>query len=79
MPLALLIGATIGCLQGVLVAAFTVGSAMKVFTGVRRHARSIAAAGGSMMVVLGVLQVAGVWAVLVASLQGLIVDWQAPL
>lgn len=62
-----------------LVAAFTVGSAMKVFTGVRRRARSIAAAGGSMMVVLGVLQVAGVWAVLVASLQGLIVDWQAPL
>lgn len=62
-----------------LVAALTVGSAMTVFSGVRRHARSIALAGGSMLMVLGVLQVVGVWSLMVASLQGVVVGWQAPL
>lgn len=62
-----------------LVAALTVGSAMRVFTGVRRHARSIAVAGGSMLVLLGVLQVVGVWSLMVASLQGVVAGWQAPL
>lgn len=62
-----------------VIAALTVGSAMRVFVGVRRHARGIAVAGGSMLVVLGVLQVIGVWSLMVASLQGVVVGWQAPL
>lgn len=62
-----------------LVAAMTVGSAMRVFSGMRQHVRSIAVAGGSMLVVLGVLQVIGVWSLMIASLQGVLVGWQAPL
>lgn len=62
-----------------LVAALTVGSAMRVFSGVRQHARTIAVAGGSMLVVLGVLQVLGIWSLMIAALQGVVVGWQAPL
>ena len=62
-----------------LVASLTMGSALRVFDGVRRHSQRIAVAGGAVLVVLGVLQVAGVWSLLVASLQGVVVGWQAPL
>lgn len=62
-----------------LVAAVTVGSAMRAFSAVRRHTRGIAITGGCMLVILGVLQVVGVWSLMVASLQGVVVGWQAPL
>jgi cytochrome c-type biogenesis protein len=55
------------------------GSALRVFDGVRRHSGRIAVAGGAVLVVLGVLQVAGVWSVMITSLQGVVVGWQAPL
>jgi len=62
-----------------LVASLTMGSALRVFDGVRRHSGRIAVAGGAVLVVLGVLQVAGVWSVMITSLQGVVVGWQAPL
>jgi cytochrome c-type biogenesis protein len=62
-----------------LVASATITSALTVFVGVRRHAHRIAMAGGAMMVLLGVLQVSGIWSGLVADLQGVVAGWQAPL
>lgn len=62
-----------------LLAALGVRRAFAVFALARRHARGVMRAGGAMLIVVGVLQVSGVWTRLVALLQGAVASWQAPL
>jgi cytochrome c-type biogenesis protein len=35
--------------------------------------------GGLLLIVVGVMQVSGIWAALIAQLQGLVANWQTPL
>ena len=62
-----------------LLAALGVSRALRAFAFARQHARGIMQTGGAMLVVLGVLEVAGIWSALIAQLQGVIGSWQAPL
>ncbi len=45
----------------------------------RRHARTITRIGGALLIFLGLLQVTGMWTMLIARMQGLIASWQVPL
>jgi cytochrome c-type biogenesis protein len=45
----------------------------------RLHARTIARAGGGFLIVLGVLQLTGVWSEWMAAMQTLIAGWQTPI
>lgn len=45
----------------------------------RRHARAITRSGGGVLIVLGIVQVTGLWTLLMSSLQGLITGWAPPL
>lgn len=45
----------------------------------RRHTRTIMRVGGLLLVVAGLLQVTGVWSLLIYRLQGLVATWQSPL
>lgn len=45
----------------------------------RRHTRTIMRVGGLFLVVVGVLQVTGIWSLLIYRLQGLVANWQSPL
>ncbi|MEO5666413.1 MAG: hypothetical protein ABIR39_24335 [Nocardioides sp.] len=49
---------------------------MRRFVWPRRHARSMVMGGGLMLVLLGVLQVTGVWFELMTWLQVLVLNWQ---
>lgn len=62
-----------------LLAAMTVDRGMRTFGWARRNARLIAQSGGAMLVLLGVLQVSGVWTAIISRMQGLITGWEAPL
>ena len=62
-----------------LLAAVSVQKAMASFGWARRHARTVMRVGGTMLVLLGILQVTGLWLYLITRLQGLIVGWQVPL
>ena len=62
-----------------LLAAMGVSRAFHVFGWARRHAPVIMRVGGGMLIAVGVLEVTGVWALLVAQLQGLVANWQSPL
>ena len=62
-----------------LLAALGVQRAFKVFAFARRRARLIMQAGGILLIVVGVLQVTGVWASLIAEMQFLVAGWQTPL
>ena len=62
-----------------LIAAMSAQRAMRSFRWARSHTRTIMQAGGTMLIVLGVLQVSGVWTILMSRLQGVIVGWQVPL
>ncbi|RYB89087.1 cytochrome c biogenesis protein CcdA [Nocardioides glacieisoli] len=62
-----------------LLAALSLTRALQVFTWVRRRSTWITRAGGGLLIVVGVLQVSGVWSQGVAALQTLIVGWQAPI
>jgi cytochrome c-type biogenesis protein len=62
-----------------LVAAFAVQRGLRAFGFARRHARLIMQAGGAMLVVVGTLQVTGVWADAIGSLQHWIAGYSAPL
>ncbi len=52
---------------------------LSTFGWARRHARAIMRTGGAMLMLLGVLQVSGLWTELISRLQGFIVGWQLPL
>ena len=45
----------------------------------RRHASTVMLVGGLVMVVLGVLQVSGLWLDLMTRLQGVVANWQTPI
>ena len=62
-----------------ILAAISAQKAMTSFGWARRHARTVMRLGGAMLVILGLLQVTGLWMVLISSIQGLIVGWQVPL
>lgn len=62
-----------------LLAALGVQRAFRVFALARRHARAVMQTGGVLLIAVGVLQVTGVWASLIAELQFLIAGWQTPL
>jgi cytochrome c-type biogenesis protein len=62
-----------------LVAALSVNTAMRRFGWARRHARRVMLTGGVLLIVLGVLQVTGLWFELMSRLQVVVVGWQTPL
>lgn len=62
-----------------ILAAVSVQKAMASFAWARRHARTVMRVGGAMLVLLGILQVTGLWLYLITQLQGVIVGWQVPL
>jgi len=62
-----------------LLAALGVHRAFRVFAFARRHARLVMQTGGIMLIAVGVLQVTGVWASMMAELQYLVAGWQTPL
>lgn len=62
-----------------LLAALGVERAFKVFELARRHAHTVMRVGGLLLVLVGVLQVTGVWSLLIYRLQGVVANWQSPL
>ena len=62
-----------------ILAAVGVNRALRVFTFARGHARAIMQFGGLLLIAVGVMQVSGLWASLIASLQGVVANWQSPL
>lgn len=62
-----------------LLAAISLTRATRVFAWVRRRSLWITRGGGLVLVLVGVLQVTGVWSQIVAAVQTLVVGWQAPL
>ncbi len=62
-----------------LIAAFAVQRGMRAFGFARRHAQLIMQAGGAMLVVVGILQVTGIWADAIGSMQHWIAGYSAPL
>jgi cytochrome c-type biogenesis protein len=62
-----------------LIAAFAVQRGLHAFGFARRHARLIMRIGGAMLVVVGVAQVTGIWANVVASLQHWVSGYTVPL
>jgi cytochrome c-type biogenesis protein len=62
-----------------LLAALGVERAFKMFAFARRHARRVMQLGGVLLIVVGLMQVTGVWASLIVRLQVLVANWQVPL
>lgn len=73
------LGYAIGLGIPFLLAALSLTRATRVFAWVRERSLWITRGGGALLVLVGVLQVSGLWSQGVATLQGLIVGWQAPL
>lgn len=62
-----------------ILAAFSVQRFMGSVTWARRHAQWIMYFGGGMLILLGLLQVSGLWTALIAQMQGLIAGWTPPI
>lgn len=62
-----------------LFAAAGVTKAFRVFGWARSHALVVMRVGGFLLVLVGVLEVTGIWGLLVAQLQGTVANWQSPL
>lgn len=65
-----------------VLAAFSFHRALRRFGWARRHAgtpRGIMRTGGAMLVLLGLLQITGMWLALISRMQGLISGWTLPL
>ncbi len=62
-----------------ILAAVSAQKVMASFGWARRHAQLVMRIGGAMLVILGLLQVSGLWLLLISRLQGFIVGWQVPL
>lgn len=62
-----------------LLAAVGVDKAFRVFAYARRHSLAIMRVGGMMLVLLGVLELSGVWGQLIAQLQTTIAGYQPPI
>lgn len=53
--------------------------ALATFAVARRHSRTVMRIGGGLLVVVGLLEVTGLWADLIAGMQSLVANWQTPL
>lgn len=73
------LGYAIGLGIPFIVAAVSITRATRVFIWIGRHSAWITRGGGALMIVIGALQVSGLWSQGVAALQVLVVNWQAPL
>lgn len=62
-----------------LLASLGIVRVFRAFSFARRHAVGVMRAGGGMLVVLGVLEVTGVWTQVLAQLRTVIGAWQVPL
>lgn len=62
-----------------LLAAFGISRVFTIFTFARRHALAVMRIGGGMLILLGVLEVTGIWGAWLAQLRTLIGTWQVPL
>lgn len=62
-----------------LLAAVSVQEVMRSYGWARRHARTVMRVGGGMLVVLGLLQVTGLWLYVMGWLQTFIAGWTVPL
>jgi len=62
-----------------LLAAFGMQRTFTLFAAARRHARTIMRLGGLLLVLIGVLEVTGLWTALMSNLQTLVANWQTPL
>lgn len=62
-----------------LAAAAGAGRALSVFAFARQHAKAITHAGGVLLVVVGLLQVTGLWVAIIARMQGMITGFQPVL
>lgn len=62
-----------------ILAALALRRALGAFALARRHARWVMRLGGALLVVVGLLQLSGLWTELIARLQGYISGYQLPL
>lgn len=62
-----------------LLAALGVQRAFRAFAFARRHANRVMQFGGTLLIIVGLLQVTGLWAMIIARLQVLVANWQTPL
>ncbi len=62
-----------------ILAALGVQRAFRVFAWARRHALAVMRVGGVLLIVVGILQVSGLWSAMIADLQVLVANWQTPL
>lgn len=62
-----------------MLAALGISRVFRAFAFARRHALTVMRVGGGMLVVLGVLEVTGIWGQLLAELRTVIGTWQVPL
>lgn len=53
--------------------------AFRLFAAARRHAPTVMRIGGSLLIVVGPLEITGLWTALTARPQVLVVSWQPPL
>jgi cytochrome c-type biogenesis protein len=62
-----------------MIAAFAVQRGMRAFSFARRNARLVMQVGGAMLVAVGILQVTGVWAAIIGSMQHWVNGYTLPL
>lgn len=62
-----------------ILAALGISRAFKAFAFARRHALAVTRSGGALLVVLGTLEVTGMWSDWLAGLSSVIGTWQVPL
>ncbi|NUR99641.1 MAG: cytochrome c biogenesis protein CcdA [Kribbellaceae bacterium] len=62
-----------------MLAALGVQRAFGVFDFARRHARTVMRIGGLLLVAVGLMQLTGVWSLLIYRLQSVVANWQSPL
>jgi cytochrome c-type biogenesis protein len=62
-----------------IIAAWSMHKTLTTFGWARRHAALLMRLGGALLILLGLLQVTGLWFELITRMQGLIVGWQTPL
>lgn len=62
-----------------LAASFALSRFIRVFAFARRHAKSVMRVGGVLLIMVGLMQLSGVWTDLMAQIQGWIGGYQLPL
>ncbi len=62
-----------------LIAALSVQRTFTLFAFARQHARRVMQLGGVMLILVGLMQVSGLWSSLMVQLQSLVANWQTPI